>query len=153
MNNTLEQTQIRRIPSTAYKPGQSGNPNGRPINPERKQLIAALRAVKRNHNNVDFLHHIADTAYENTTMAMKVLDKLVPNAENPKEDNANTGIKQLIIVRNGDKTETVSRQVCVQPEEISRDVEQLGHGEDDVFNSPFNVIQRAHTEQSGGNIS
>lgn len=132
--------------SSRWKPGQSGNPNGRPFNPERRQLQNALRSVKKNHNNIEFLHHVADEAYKNNNVAMKVLDKLIPNAENPK-DNENTGFKQLIIVRtDSDQAQRISGQVHLQPEEVSRDVEQLGHREDDVIDLKGYVVQRASEE-------
>ena len=58
--------------------GQSGNPNGRPAKPINTDLVAALKkeGVKRNK---EFFAHVAALAYEDTTVALAVLNKLVPN--------------------------------------------------------------------------
>lgn len=146
MSNALEQP-VKAKKETGFRINPTHiNKHGRPLNPEKRDLQNALRAVKRNHNNVEFLHHIADQAYSNTTVAMKVLDKLIPNAENPKE-NDNSGFKQLIIVRtDSNQTEEVSRPICVQPEEVSRSMEQLGNGEDNGSDTSEYVIQRASEE-------
>lgn len=59
------------------------NRRGRPIGPEsqKKKLQDALRWAGRKHGNVSFLHHIAKLAYEDKTVALAILNKLIPNAE------------------------------------------------------------------------
>jgi len=59
------------------------NRRGRPIGPEsqKKKLQDALRWAGRKHGNISFLHHIAKLAYEDRTVALAILNKLMPNAE------------------------------------------------------------------------
>lgn len=49
----------------------------------------------------------------------------------------------IIIVRDGNKTETVARPLCVQQEQISGDVVSMGNREKFVSDLAGNVIQRA----------
>jgi len=73
------------------------------------------------------------------------------------EDNGN-GIRQLIIIRPGadsgpdagsreaSQAQGISRPVRFQSEALSRDVQLMGHGKDDVIDISGNAIQRADTE-------
>lgn len=150
---TLEKQIVSNRGNPNWKSGVSGNPNGRPKNPEKRDLQNALRAVKRKHNNVDFLHHIADQAYENTSVGLAVFHKLVPNAENPKEDENRTFQPIIIIRPEGNITKDIPGQLCIQSKEVSGDVEQLGNGKDDVLDSAGDALHGASQEQSGGNLS
>lgn len=109
------------------------NKQGRPSNPQARQLQTALKNASRKHNNVEFLHHVADEAYKDKSIMLAVLDKLVPNAQLPKEKDESAGLKQVIIIRaDSQEAEAVSRQVHLQPEALPSDVELLGNGQDDV---------------------
>lgn len=61
------------------------NRKGRPVETEKKMLRNALRWAGRKHGNKSFLHHISELAYEDKTVAMAVLNKLIPNAEAIRE--------------------------------------------------------------------
>lgn len=56
------------------------------------------------------------------------------------------GETKIIIIRDGDKTKTLARQVCVQQEEVSRAVVGLGDRQNPRLNLAGDVIQRADSE-------
>jgi hypothetical protein len=61
-------------------------------------------------------------------------------------DGSCTPETKIIIVRSdGNKTETLAGQVCVQPEEIPRPVVKLGDGQDSRIDIAGNVIQRGNS--------
>lgn len=148
MQATAEQIKTEKYPNR-WKPGQSGNPNGRPAIPEKRQLQSALKRASRKHENVDFLDHIAELAYTDKQVALAVLDKLVPNNQMPKEQDESNGIKQIIIIRPERGKETakvISGSLRVQPESLPRNVEFVGNGKDNVLDIAGNAIQRANSE-------
>lgn len=53
---------------------------------------------------------------------------------------------RIIIIRDGNKTEAVAGQVCVQQESLSRTVQRMGDGQDPGFNLAGNAVQRADSE-------
>ena len=150
-----KQEKTRKINPSHWKPGQSGNLKGRPAIPEKRHLENALKRASRNHENVPFLDHIAELAYTDKSVALAVLDKLVPNNQMPKENDESNGIKQIIIIRperGKEATEIVSRPIRVQSESVSGSVEFMGNGKDNGLNIAGNDIQRAPREQSGSDI-
>ena len=64
--------------SGPWKPGQSGNPNGRPKRPEIEALRVALKKVETK-KKISFLEHCIERAYENDFMAKAILAKLIPD--------------------------------------------------------------------------
>lgn len=155
MSQTIEQARTG-VNKGRWKPGQSGNPGGRPAIPEKRHLENALRDVARQkHGGKDFLHHIAEQAFEDKSVALAVLDKLVPNNQMPKEKDESNGIKQIIIIRPERGTEeakVIPRSVRVQPEDVPCDVVELGHRKDNVVDIAGNAIQRADREQPGSDL-
>lgn len=129
--------------------GRSGNPNGRPLNPEKRQLQNALRDAAKANGNKEFLHHIAELAYTDKQVALAVFDKLVPNNQMPKEQDESNGIKQIIIIRperGKETTEIVSRPIRVQSEDVPSSMEFMGNRENHGLNIAGNDIQRAVRE-------
>jgi hypothetical protein len=61
-----------------WQKGQSGNPGGRKKNDARERLEKALKK-EAEARGIDFLEHIAKTAFEDTVMAKEVLKKLIPD--------------------------------------------------------------------------
>jgi hypothetical protein len=69
---------MRKLPSTAFKPGQSGNPNGRPPKPEIAQLREALELAKKK-KKTSFLNHFVLLAYEDNNVAIALAKKILPD--------------------------------------------------------------------------
>ena len=72
-----------------------------------------------------------------------------------KPDGESNGIRQLVIIRPGaeagepgrpKKVEGLSRPIHIQSKDVSRDVQLMGHGKNDVINISGHVIQRADTK-------
>ena len=62
-----------------FKKGKSGNPNGRPKGSNvARSLDAAIKRVEK-EKGVDFWDHVAEQAYEDRAVLMKLIDKFVPN--------------------------------------------------------------------------
>lgn len=61
-----------------WKPGQSGNPNGRPRKPEVEQLREALDQAQAKHNK-SFLQHFIERAYTNDNVAIALAKKILPD--------------------------------------------------------------------------
>ena len=67
-----------KAPRTAWKKGQSGNPNGRPSAPEAELLREALaeaQAGKGKH----LIKYAVERAYENDNVLIAILKKLIPD--------------------------------------------------------------------------
>lgn len=143
----IQKQQITRKKETGFRlHPERINRKGRPSIPEKRHLENALREVAKENGNKHFLHHIAELAYTDKSVALAVLDKIVPDIQYPKDQDESNGIKQIIIVRPEQRKETVevvSRPICVQPENVPRAVEQLGDRKNDGLNIAGNVIQRA----------
>ncbi len=132
------------------------NRNGIPPNPEKRALNNALKYARRNNNGVEFLHHIADQAYKSNTVALAVLDKLIPNATPPKVDQEEKESPKFILVfNNGNKNipKAMAGEVHSKPEEVSGDVLIMGNGKNHVFDSPSHDIHGVDQEQPGSDLS
>lgn len=70
----------RKLSSTLFKKGQSGNPNGRPKGSRdfAVQLLEALSSVER-EKGLSILTHAWRRAYEDDKVMVKMLDKLIPD--------------------------------------------------------------------------
>ena len=53
---------------------------------------------------------------------------------------------RIIIIRDGDKTQTVSRPIHIQQEQIPRTMVELGNGQDPRLDIAGNALQRADTQ-------
>ena len=62
------------------------------------------------------------------------------------------GENRIILITNGNKTQAVARQVCVQQETVPGDVVELGDRKVNVANLAGNVIQRDDSRQPGDNL-
>jgi len=60
-----------------WKPGQSGNPLGRPKRPEIEELRKALAAAKK-ENNLGFLEMFVKKAYTEQPYALELFKKIIP---------------------------------------------------------------------------
>ncbi len=74
---------------------------------------------------------------------VQVVSPLIAKRIPAKLDGEVSASTNIIILRDGNKTQAVSGQVCVQPEEISGDGQQLGHRQVNVPHLAGHVIQRA----------
>ncbi len=79
-------------------------------------------------------------------LALKLKDLLKDKGEHPPSET------KIIIMRDGDKTKAISRQIHLQSKEVPGDGFKLGHGEVNVRNTAGNDILRADTEQPGDSI-
>jgi hypothetical protein len=102
----------RQAPRTAFKPGQSGNPSGRPRGSKNHATMVALALMEGDLN--DIVKNVIDAAKAGDMSAAKlVIDKLVPASKSrpitielPKvEDIASAQTAQALVVdavANGD---------------------------------------------------
>ena len=99
--------------ATRWKPGQSGNPNGRPIGAKKQDQLLEQYAPVRIKDSLDyvgrkkrepFYDYIANKAYESERVALKVLDKLIPNAG---EDHRDTVPQNVVVVIRADQVDSV----------------------------------------------
>ena len=58
--------------------GNSGNPNGRPKNPETEELRKALALAKKEHKK-SFLKHFVDRAFRDDGVAIALARKILPD--------------------------------------------------------------------------
>ena len=63
---------------TSWKPGQSGNPLGRQKNSAKDELDRSIRRVQ-DKKNKKLLDHFVERAYEDNTVLIAVIKKLVPD--------------------------------------------------------------------------
>lgn len=61
-----------------FKPGESGNPEGRPKNPAIEELRNALEKVQ-NGDGSTLLEHFVKRAYESDAVLIAVVKKLLPD--------------------------------------------------------------------------
>jgi hypothetical protein len=82
---------------------------------------------------------------EGETAAIKeILDRVDGKIGQPEQTN--TKETRIIIIRDGNQAETVSRQVHFQQEQIPGSMVELGYGKDSRPNIAGNALQRADTE-------
>ena len=78
MNNDVKQ-QI----STPHRwqKGESGNPRGRPKNPEAEELRQALRQARKKHGNRGLVYHFVDRAYVNDNVLIALMKQVLPQGQ------------------------------------------------------------------------
>jgi len=66
-----------------YKPGESGNLNGRPKGCKNRftlgDLKKALDRAKEAHGGVSLIDHLCNKAYEDNAVAIAILKKMLPD--------------------------------------------------------------------------
>lgn len=88
----------KRIPTNAWKPGQSGNPSGLDKNGNKPGLSASRRLTMAimGENGPDIARVVVAQALDgNLTAAMFVIDKIIPKAIAPIELNVRTPLDAL----------------------------------------------------------
>ena len=68
------------LTTTSWKPGQSGNPKGRPKNKASLALQEALQAAEKK-NNKSLLEHFVQRAYEDDTVLIALMRKILPDVK------------------------------------------------------------------------
>ena len=81
---------------TQFKPGQSGNPDGRPKSQAKTLLKKALEKASKNHNNVAFLDMVAEKAFIDKEWGLAVFHKLVPTLKAIEAEITTEGFKIII---------------------------------------------------------
>jgi hypothetical protein len=81
-----------------WKPGQSGNPNGRPPkgNTVTEQLEAALAKAAKKHKHT-FIEHLVDLAYEHKDVAVALAKKILPDLKSVELANTGDSSFRLLI--------------------------------------------------------
>ena len=83
---------VKGTPQT-WKPGQSGNPAGRPKLPEIQELRDALQATKELKGGQSLLQSICARAYDDSSLAIAIMRKLLPDMTKAEIEET----KELII--------------------------------------------------------
>lgn len=76
--NLMELNRQRREKYIAFRNNQPRTKDQK-INPTTRDLLNSLREVGKRENKGAFLYHVAKQAYENTSVMLAVLDKVVPD--------------------------------------------------------------------------
>ncbi len=136
-----------------FIPGVSGNPAGGVPGVRHKATLikAALFNAFDRLGGENRLVKWAKESKANEREFWKMVLSVLPKEMDLKGEGF--GDTKILILRDGNKTQAVPGQVCIQPEEVSRNGIELGNGKVDVSNLAGNVIQRADTRQPGDNLS
>jgi hypothetical protein len=78
-NKLVKQIKRNHAGNPNWKPGQSGNPNGRPRVPEIEELREAIRIARKRHGNKSILVHFVEKAYTNDQVLIALAKKLIPD--------------------------------------------------------------------------
>lgn len=81
---------------TQFKPGQSGNPTGRPKSQAKTLLKEALERASKNHDDVKFLDMVAEKAFTDKEWGIAVFHKLVPTLKAIEADIKTEGFRIVI---------------------------------------------------------
>lgn len=87
-----------------FKPGNLANPKGRPVGSLSIQtkFMNALKTIEKKESK-DFFESVIERGYKKDPIAMKLLDKLLPNA-GERDDGAGSGPSlQIIVIRSGEQ--------------------------------------------------
>lgn len=68
-----------------WKPGQSGNPNGRPISSEAEKLRKAMRRVEKERGE-SFYIKFCQMAFEDSTVMIALAKKLIPDLKQVEQN-------------------------------------------------------------------
>ena len=79
---TVKQMETNKYPNR-WKKGQSGNPYGRPNNPEVEELRQAIRSARKLNGNRSILAHFVQRAYINDVVLIALMKKLLPDKLSP----------------------------------------------------------------------
>jgi hypothetical protein len=90
-----------------FKPGQSGNPKGRPKNPEAQILRDALESAKKEHKGLHLITHAVKQAYVDNKMCAEILKKILP--DKVELEDVSDNVERIILIRHGNKATEVSR--------------------------------------------
>ena len=95
-----------------FKPGQSGNPKGRPVRPEIEEFRKALEKVSK-EKDMSLLESIIRRAYKSDVLANAALKKMLPDLNIVEGDGMKTVIKQFIMYNEDDynNTKDTSREL------------------------------------------
>lgn len=90
--------------SYGFQKGVSANPKGRPVGSLSIQtkFMNALKTIEKKESK-DFFESVIERGYKKDPIAMKILDKLLPNA-GERDDGAGSGPSlQIIVIRSGEQ--------------------------------------------------
>jgi hypothetical protein len=93
-----------------FKPGQSGNPDGRPKSQAKTMLREALKRYSVRNKRPEFLDFVAEKAFTDKEWGIAVFHKLVPTLKAISADIKTEAFKLIIERpddRETDKTEEI----------------------------------------------
>jgi hypothetical protein len=86
------------MPKKLWKPGQSGNPAGRPPNPEAQQLRDAIATVEKRKKK-KWLITLVERSYDNDALAIAILKKLIPDLQHNDNTHGIDESTMALVVR------------------------------------------------------
>lgn len=85
-------TEKRAAPPTAFKPGQSGNPSGRPKLPEEFKELAKTNSVTALQKVIDILNNPESDNKDRLKAAEIIMDRAWGKANQPIDGQINGGL-------------------------------------------------------------